>query len=36
LTFSTVRLAVPVVLVDRQRAFLSGAARAVVALLREA
>ena len=36
LTFSTVRLAVPVVLVDRRRAFLSGAARAVIALLREA
>jgi DNA-binding transcriptional LysR family regulator len=36
LKFSAMRLAVPVVLVHRRRAFLSGAARAVVALLREA
>jgi hypothetical protein len=36
LKFSAMRLTVPVVLVHRRRAFLSGAARAVVALLREA
>jgi DNA-binding transcriptional LysR family regulator len=33
---TAMRLAVPVVLVHRRRAFLSGAARAVIALLREA
>ena len=36
LKVSAMRLAVPVVLVHRRRAFVSGAARAVIALLREA
>jgi len=36
LKLSAMRLAVPVVLIHRRRGFLSGAARAVIALLREA